>query len=96
MNLTYGVIRGEKDFNAYCMKRWGQELYHWSGCFNREIPEVTVERLWEKSPTDEHYKEYYLMTAPTQKEEPYYPDHATIRKKVYEDIRTGRVNIIKV
>lgn len=94
--LTYGVIRGEEDFYAYCQRRWKERprfcesfAHIYQGGDN-----VTVERFYEKSPTDDGYTEYFLMTMPTNRDTGLCW-HNDIASKVKRDIREGTVKLIK-
>lgn len=93
-NWTYGVIREENDFNKYCMRRW-KTTARFCESFAKNIAGVYIERIYEKSPTDECYTLYFIMAMQTNKETGFC-DTDAIRRKVYEDIRTGRVTLIKV
>lgn len=95
--LTFGVIRGEQAFNAYCQRRWKESprfcesfahIYH--GGDN-----VTVERFYEMSPTDDGYTEYFLMTMPTNRDTGlcFHNDIATMVKR---DIRQGTIKLLNV
>lgn len=93
-NLTYGVIRGEKNLDTYCMMRWKKKPLFIES-FAHNIDTVTIERIYAIAPTDDGYQPYYILSMETTKDTPYF-HHESIRAKVYEDIRTGRVNLIKV
>lgn len=93
-NLTYGVIRGEKDFDNYCMRRW-KKTARFCESFAKNIDGVHVERIYAKSPTDKGYEQYFIMAMETHKETGFC-DTDVIRHKVYEDIRTGRIALLKV
>ena len=94
--LTYGVIRGERAFNAYCERRWKERarfcesfahIYQGGG-------DVTIERFYEKSPTDDGYTEYFLMTMPTNRDTGMC-FHNDISSMVKRQIREGTVQLIK-
>ena len=94
--LAYGVIRGELDFKAYCMKRWKtlpRFTESFAHIYGADI--VTIERFYEKSPTDDGYTEYFLMTMPVNRDTGYcwHNDIATMVKK---EIREGTIKLIKV
>jgi len=93
-NLTYGVIRGEKQFNDYCKKRW-KKMAWFCESFAHNIDGVWIERFYSKSPTDECYEQYFLMVMESSKETDW---HSTddISRKVHEDIRNGRATLLKV
>lgn len=93
-NLTYGVIRGERDFDNYCQKRWGTHA-RFVESFAHNIDGVHVERIYAKSPTDDGYKQYFIMAMETKKETGF-NDPDAIRHKVYEDIRNGRITLLHV
>lgn len=90
--LTYGVIRGERDFDAYCMRRWKQRA-QFRGTFAR-IENVYIERFWEMSPAEEDYQEYFLMTMPTNRDTGLY-EHSDIARMVHQQIRNGTIKLIK-
>ena len=91
--LTYGVIRGEQAFDAYCQRRWKQ----WARFCESfaHIENVTVERFYEKSPTDDGYTEYFLMTMPTNRDTGlcWHNDIATMVKR---EIREGTIKLLSV
>lgn len=91
--LTYGVIRGEQAFDAYCQRRWKQRARFCESFAH--IENVTVERFYEKSPTDDGYTEYFLMTMPTNRDTGlcWHNDIATMVKR---EIREGIVKLLSV
>lgn len=93
-NLTYGVIKGEADFNTYCLKRWKTRA-QFCESFAHNIDGVFIERIYAKSPTDKYHQQYFIMSMEAKKDTPW-NSVDTIRKKVYEDIRTGAIALLKV
>lgn len=89
--LTYGVIRGEQAFDAYCKRRWKQ-LARFCESFTH-IEDVTVERFYEKSPTDNGYTAYFLMAMPTSRDLGlcWYDDIYTMVKR---EIREGTIKLL--
>ena len=95
--LTYGVIRGEQAFNAYCERRWKERprfcesFAHIYQCGD----DVTVERFYEMSPTDNGYTEYFLMTMPTNRDTGLCW-HNDIASMVKREIRNGTIKLLSV
>lgn len=91
--LTYGVIRGEQAFDAYCQRRWKQRAMFCESFAH--IEDVTVERFYEKSPTDDGYTAYFLMTMPTNRDTGlcWHNDIATMVKR---EIREGTIKLLSV
>ncbi len=92
--LTFAVIRGEEDLIAYCDKRgWPRPRFVES--FARNIPNVVVEMIYDKAPTDDGYYAYYIMSMPTTRETGFCNIN-DIRAIVHESIRAGRVDLLDV
>ena len=93
MLYIYAVIKGEKALRAYCQKRW-QEKTRFSGSFahiRKGKDDCTIERIWEQSPNDNRYEEYFILYLPHEKGTMAIED---IRPKVYEDIRNGSISLL--
>lgn len=91
MMLTYGVIKGERDLRNYCQKRW-QQYPLFNGVF-AHIGNCTIELIYEQTHDEGQYEQYYILYMPHERG---VYDEVTIRSKVYEDIRAGRVSLLKV
>ncbi len=92
--LTYAVIRGEEDLIAYCEKRgWPRPQFVES--FAHNIPNVVVELIYDKAPTDEGYHAYYIMSMPTTRETGICNIN-DIRTRVHESIKTGTIDLLDV
>ena len=88
--LTYGIIKGEAALNKYCERRW-----HCRPRFVEtigHIANVTVELHYYRGPTDDGYKDYYLliMEHPNGK----YSSMNQIRDEAYEAVETGRARLL--
>ena len=95
--LTYGVIRGEQAFNAYCERRW-KERPRFCESFAHIYQggdDVTVERFYEMAPTDNGYTEYFLMTMPTNRDTGLCW-HNDIASMVKREIRNGTIKLLSV
>jgi len=88
----YAVIKGEKFLDEYCEKRWN-ERPHFMESF-AHINEVTIERIEEMSPTDDGYKQYFILYMVDPKRESLLTSFSQIRKRVHEDIRTGNIALL--
>ena len=93
-NLTYGIIRGESQIDAYCEKRWKKRA-RFCESFAHNIDGVWIERFYSKSPTDTCYEQYFLMVMETNKETEHH-NTDDISRMVHEDIRAGRATLLKV
>jgi len=58
--MVYGIIKGESALNRYCMKRWGEHP-HWRETIG-SVGEAKVYLHYYKSPEDEYYRDYYILT----------------------------------
>lgn len=88
---SYAIIRTEKSMLDYCQKRW-----HETPVFNGDFAHIggaTIERIYEKTPTDDYYVPYYLMIAEDMNGN--WSNVLTIRDKVHEDLRAGKANLVK-
>lgn len=88
---TYAVIRGDRAFTAYCLKRWGTTA-SFSGVFGH-VGDADVETIWAKAPSDDGYTQYFILSMTHPKGQ--FTDQQEIRKKVYEDIRNGRLTLLQ-
>lgn len=88
---SYAIIRTEKSLLNYCQKRW-HETPQFCGEF-AHVNGVSIERIWEKTPSDDYYEPYYLMI--TEDINGLWSNVLTIRDKVHEDLRTGKATLIK-
>lgn len=87
--LTYGVIRGEQAFDAYCERRW-KEQPCFCEHFARIGNEVHIQKIEAKAPTDEYWTAYFLLVLPGQSGRFVWPEN------VYENINNGTINPMKV
>ena len=94
MDLVYAVIKGETNLERYCEKRWKQKP-RFVESFAHNIDGVLIERIYAKSPDDDGYSQYSILIMKSNKDTGFC-DPGDIRRKVYEDIRTGRISLLKV
>lgn len=59
MDNEMTIIRGERNIAIYCKHKWG-ETPRFCESF-AHVADKTVERIYEKSPTDEYYEQYYII-----------------------------------
>ncbi len=59
MDTELTIIRGERNVATYCRHKWG-ETPRFCESF-AHVGWMTVELLYEKSPTDDGYAPYYLL-----------------------------------
>lgn len=85
----FDVIKGERSLRQYCERRYKQ-LPLFVESFARNIPGVTIERVYERAPKDDQFCAYYIVYSETTAET-VYCDISDIRAKVYEQIRTGNI-----
>ncbi len=94
------VVKGEKAAVELLnrMRALPDERLHWCESFahagNGSTGEITVERIYEKAPTDTHYCEYIIMYMRVDNPKPGQRHHGMIsqlREWAYEDIRNGRI-----
>ena len=86
------IIRGEKDLLKYCEKRWGGHP-KFNGCF-AHIDNCKIEMIYELSPTDDCYTDYYIMLMQHPGGNIY--NESDYRRTVHESIRNGSVALLKV
>lgn len=82
--LTYGVIRGEREFNAYCERRW-KERPCFCENFARIGSEVYIHKIEAKAPTDDYWTKYFLLVLPNQYGRFFVPGI----REIYEGIGNG-------
>lgn len=92
--LIYKVIKGEKAAVELLkrMKVLQNDWISWCESF-AHIGDITLERIYEKAPEDDGYKEYIILYKTTDREPTsglYGYNMSDIRHEVYEGIRTGR------
>lgn len=96
----YKVVKGEKAAIDLLtrMKALQDGKLHWCESFahagNGSTGEITVERIYEKAPTDDHYCEYIVMYMRVDNPKPGQRTHGMIselRHWAYEDIRNGKI-----
>ena len=88
----YAVIKGEKALDKYCEKRWGERPRFVESFAH--INEVTIERIEEMSPTDDGYRQYFILYMVDQKHESLLTSFSRIRSQVHEAIRTGTARLL--
>ena len=57
--LVYGIIKGLDNLEKYCLRRWGEKP-RWCETI-AHCKEATIELHYWKSPTDDGFKDYYLL-----------------------------------
>lgn len=88
----YAVIKGEKAMDKYCEKRWGERPRFMESFAH--VRDVTIERIWEKSPTDDWYMQYFILYMVDPKRESLLTSFSQIRTQVHEAIRTGTARLL--
>ena len=90
--LTYAIIKGETTLNKYCEKRWGERPRFMESFAH--INDVTIERIEEMSPTDDGYKQNFILYMVDPKCESLLTSYSQIRTQVHEAIRTGTARLL--
>lgn len=102
---VYKVVKGEKAAIDLLtrMKALQDGKFHWCESFaragNGSTGEITVERTYEKAPTDEYYSEYIIMYMRVDNPKPGQRAHGMIsmlRDWAHEDIRAGKIKVDKL
>ena len=88
----YAVIKGEAALDKYCVKRWGERPRFMESFAH--VSDVTIERIEEMSPTDDGYKQYYILYMVDPKCESLLTSYSQIRTQVHEAIRTGTARLL--
>lgn len=94
------VVKGERAAVDLLtrMKALTDGKLHWCESFahagNGSTGDITVERIYEKAPTDSHYSEYIIMYMKVDNPKQGQRHHGMIsqlREWAYEDIRNGKI-----